>query len=140
VEDCLLVVKVAGAFKHETNAAHEIENELPIPAKTAGREVIERLVSEPNIAKLPKGTKIVAAVSEDVDLNIDMQIMWGIFTRFDAARDTVFTRSSLVGVSAVHEGVMGIDSTWKPGYPNPCEMPEEVLAKVDRRWGEYGLR
>jgi 4-hydroxybenzoate decarboxylase subunit C len=140
IEDCLLVVKVAGAYSAKSNAANEMENELAMPAKTAGREIIEKLVSESNIAKLPKGTKIIAAVSEDVDLNIDMQIMWGIFTRFDAARDSIFTRSSLVGVSAVHEGVMGIDSTWKPGYPNPCEMPEEVSRLVNGRWKEYGLK
>jgi 4-hydroxybenzoate decarboxylase subunit C len=140
IEDCLLVVKVAGAYSEKNNAAHEMENELAMPAKTVGREIVEKLVSESNLAKLPTGTKIIAAVSEDVDLNIDMQIKWGIFTRFDAARDTVFTRSSLVGVSAVHEGVMGIDSTWKPGYPNPCEMPEEILRKVDSRWSEYGLQ
>lgn len=139
LEDVLLVVKVAGAYSDRTNAANQIENELPMPGRTVGREVIERLVSRSNIEKLPKGIKIVAAVSEDVDLNIDMQIMWGIFTRFDAARDIVFTRSELVGVSAVHEGILGIDATWKPGYPNPCEMPEEIVKRVDSRWSEYGF-
>jgi 4-hydroxy-3-polyprenylbenzoate decarboxylase len=32
---------------------------------------------------------------------------------------------------------MGIDSTWKEGYPEPLSMPEEVVKKVDRRWNEY---
>lgn len=139
-EDVMLVVKLEGPHRDTTNAAHAFENELAMPKKTVGREVLEKLVDENIIAKLPKGVKIVAAVSDDVDLNIDMQVMWGIFTRFDAARDTLFTRTSLVGVSAIHEGVMGIDATWKPGYPNPCEMPEEILNRVDRRWSEYGFR
>ena len=38
------------------------------------------------------------------------------------------------------EGIMGIDATWKPGYPNPCVMPEEIVRKVDSRWSEYGFR
>jgi 4-hydroxy-3-polyprenylbenzoate decarboxylase len=107
--------------------------------KTIGREVIEKLIAEDNIQKLPKGVKIVAAVSEDVDLLHDLEIIWGIFTRFDAARDVIFTRSRLVGSSPVHEGIMGIDSTWKPGYPNPCIMTDEIIQRVDFRWGEFGF-
>jgi 4-hydroxy-3-polyprenylbenzoate decarboxylase len=76
---------------------------------------------------LPKGVKIVAAVSEDVNLSSDMEVMWGIFTRFDAARDVAFTRSTLTGISVTNEGIMGIDATWKHGYPNPCIMPDDVL-------------
>lgn len=120
IEDVLLVLKIAGPYSAKHNAAIGYENETEIPQRTAGREVIEKLVSESNLAKLPRGVKIVACVSEDVDLRNDMEVIWGIFTRFDAARDVVFTRSNLVGISPVHEGLMGIDATWKAGYPNPC--------------------
>jgi 3-polyprenyl-4-hydroxybenzoate decarboxylase len=34
---------------------------------------------------------------------------------------------------------MGIDATFKPGYPAPLEMDPNVVALVDRRWGEYGI-
>ncbi|HEY3874629.1 MAG TPA: UbiD family decarboxylase [Candidatus Kapabacteria bacterium] len=130
LEDVLLVVKVANSNSPST----------PTPFKTTGREVVEKLIAESNVEKLPKGVKIVAAVSEDVDLSSDMEIVWGIFTRFDAARDVCFTRSRLTGIAPVYEGIMGIDATWKPGYPNPCVMKEEIVKKVDMRWKEYGFR
>jgi len=91
------------------------------------------------LAKLPKGVKIVAAVSVDVNLASDMEVMWGIFTRFDAARDVVFTATSLEGSTVSYNGVMGIDATWKPGFPNPCEMLPEVEAAVNRNWSKYGF-
>lgn len=126
LEDVLLVVKVAGSSSNNQ--------------KTAGREVVEKLTANSNIEKLPTGVRIIAAVSEDVDLASDMEIIWGIFTRFDAARDICFTHTSLVGITLVNEGIMGIDATWKPGYPNPCVMSEEIVKKVDSRWKEYGFR
>ncbi|MDP4200680.1 MAG: UbiD family decarboxylase [Bacteroidota bacterium] len=106
----------------------------------AGREVIQKFIADSNIEKLPRGVKMIAAVSEDVDLSSDMEVIWGIFTRFDAARDISFTRTTLAGATAVNEGIMGIDATWKPGYPNPCVMPEDVVNRVDSRWSEFGFR
>ena len=131
LEDVLLVVKVEADTVGRTSSSDN--------PKTIGRVVIERLIAEENIEKLPKGIKMVAAVSEDVNLSSDLEVIWGIFTRFDAARDVIFTRSKLVGSSPVHEGVMGIDSTWKPGYPNPCVMPDEIIQRVDSRWSEFGF-
>jgi 4-hydroxybenzoate decarboxylase subunit C len=129
LEETLLVVKI-GMEQPSTSST----------AQTVGRQIIEKLTSETNIDKLPKGVKIIAAVSEDVNLDSDLEIIWGIFTRFDAARDICFTRSKLIGASPVHEGIMGIDATWKTGYPNPCVMPEEIIRTVDARWGEFGFR
>jgi 4-hydroxy-3-polyprenylbenzoate decarboxylase len=140
LEETLLIVKVEGAFRANQNSANRQENEFTPIHKTIGREIIEKLVHESTIEKLPKGVKIVAAVSEDVDLHSDLEIIWGIFTRFDAARDVIFTRSTLVGSSPVYEGIMGIDATWKLGYPNPCEMTDEVRQRVEDRWSEYGFR
>ncbi len=113
---------------------------LVVKVEKEGRDVVEKLVADANIERLPKGVKIVAVVSEDVDLMSDMEVIWGIFTRFDAARDVIFTRSALIGSSPVYEGVMGIDATWKVGYPNPCVMSEEIVKRVDARWGEFGFR
>jgi len=36
-------------------------------------------------------------------------------------------------------GRLGIDATWKPHYPEPLEMPEELREKVTARWSEYGI-
>lgn len=125
LEDVLLVVKLETLHKSEG---------------LAGREMIQKLIADSNLERLPLGIKMVAAVSEDVNLSSDMEVIWGIFTRFDAARDIQFTRSTLVGATAVNEGIMGIDATWKPGYPNPCVMPEEIVKRVDSRWAELGFR
>jgi 4-hydroxy-3-polyprenylbenzoate decarboxylase len=139
LENTLLVVRVDGPYKSEPNAAKSMENEVPLRKKTPGREIVEKLISEENLARLPKGTKIVAAVSADVNLSSDIEVIWGIFTRFDAARDVMLTSASLEGVTALYEGVIGIDATWKPGYPNPCEIPDEITSKVEKRWKEYGF-
>lgn len=139
LEDTLLVVKIRGKYRAETNAAFSIENDLNAPQKTVGREIVEKLVHREHISHLPSGTKMIAAVSEDVNLSSDMEVIWGIFTRFDAARDICFTSTRLEGVTTIYDGVMGIDATWKTGYPNPCETPQEVLQKVESRWGEYGF-
>jgi UbiD family decarboxylase len=131
LEDVLLVVKIAN-----NSSGMKADGS----GKTVGREVVEQLTAESNIEKLPKGVKIVAAVSEDVDLANEMEIIWGIFTRFDAARDVVFTKSMLANITPIHEGIMGIDATWKPGYPNPCVMTEEIVKRVDSRWSEFGFK
>jgi 4-hydroxybenzoate decarboxylase subunit C len=115
------------------------EDPLSPPLRTVGREVVESLVQVEHIAHLPKGVKIVAVVSEDVNLSSDMEIMWGIFTRFDAARDVVFTKTKLQGSTIVYDGILGIDATWKPGFPNPCETLPEVEAHVARNWSKYGF-
>jgi 4-hydroxy-3-polyprenylbenzoate decarboxylase len=112
LQNCLLVVQVEGD----------------------GREVVERLVRSP-LGPI----KIVAAVSVDVPLDNRDLLLWGIFTRFDCARDLVFTEVQHRGAWTTSHGVMGIDATFKPGYPAPLEMDPEVVQKVDRRWNEYGI-
>jgi 4-hydroxy-3-polyprenylbenzoate decarboxylase len=32
---------------------------------------------------------------------------------------------------------MGIDATWKQGYPKPLRMTDDVKKRVDKRWEEY---
>ncbi|HET7560273.1 MAG TPA: UbiD family decarboxylase [Limnochordia bacterium] len=83
--------------------------------------------------------KIVAAVSPDVDLADDVALHWGIFTRFDPARDITFSRMEARGARVLCSGVMAIDATFKPGYPDPVTMPAEITRRVDARWAEYGL-
>ncbi|HEX9017175.1 MAG TPA: UbiD family decarboxylase [Chloroflexota bacterium] len=111
VRDTLLAVKVSGD----------------------GREVCEKLVR----AALPASVKLVATLSEDVDLSDQTQLIWGIFTRFDPARDLCFRRSELRGAWPVYEGPVGIDATFKEGYPDPLVMPDEIVQRVSARWGEY---
>ncbi|MEI8133643.1 MAG: UbiD family decarboxylase [bacterium] len=140
IENTLLVVKVTGAFRSAINTSTPLSAEAISGSKTIGREVIEKLVTSENIETLPRGTKIVAAVSEDINLDSIQEIIWGIFTRFDAARDVIFTKMEMNGISPSYHGIMGIDATWKNGYPNPCTMPEEIVRRVTDRWSEFGFR
>lgn len=106
---------------------------LVVQAETGrGRAVVEELVIDPIFA----GLKLIVAVSPDVPLDDPTLLLWGIFTRFDAARDVVFTEVTLHGAWPSPGGRMGIDATWKVGYPEPVEMPESVVQRVDARWGE----
>jgi 4-hydroxy-3-polyprenylbenzoate decarboxylase len=115
-------------------AAH-VHDEALMLVKVAGegRKIVENLVRVPEL----NGLKIIAVVSEDVDLNNQESFIWGVFTRFDCERDVIFTEQSLIGISPIYRGVMGIDATWKPGYPAPLAMSDEIREKVNRRWEEY---
>ena len=99
------------------------------------RAVLEALLRWPGLGAV----KFIAAVSRDVDLQDETSLLWGIFNRFDPVRDMLFARQEFVGARPVYAGPIGIDATWKEGYPLPVTMPEEVVRLVDRRWGEYGL-
>ena len=107
--------------------------QIDLIAQVEVRESLRRLVAAEELS----GLKIIAAVSPDVNIEDDIEVLWGMFTRFDPARDLMFTRVSMVGVVPAYEGVMGIDATWKPGYPQPLEMSEDVVRKVDQRWNDY---
>ena len=106
---------------------------LAVQTSGNGRQVMQDLVSNPLIGAV----KIVAVVSEDVDIDDDVELLWGIFTRFDPARDVLFSNSEFKGIEPVHSGVMGIDATWKAGYPEPLIMDQEIIERVDTRWADY---
>ena len=97
------------------------------------REVLDTLVKHEALGPI----RMIAAVSEDVRLDDAENLMWGIFTRFDPARDMVFTEQRFIGARPVYRGRVGIDATWKTGYPLPLEMPDDLVKRVELRWEEY---
>jgi len=104
---------------------------LVVTVQKDPRAVLQAIIdSAPNI-------RFVVAVSSDVNLDDDENLQWGIFTRFDPARDMIFSEQTFVGARPVYRGVIGIDATWKSGYPRPLEMDESTVRLVDRRWDEY---
>ena len=105
---------------------------LLVKVSSCGREIVEKLVKDPRLSNL----SILAAVSKDVDIRDKESYIWGIFTRFDCERDVVFTEQNLIGISPVYKGRMGIDATWKTGYPEPLVMDEKIIRKVDEKWGK----
>jgi 4-hydroxy-3-polyprenylbenzoate decarboxylase len=117
---------------------------LAVQVEGQGRDVVDTLVRHPALA----GVKLIAAVSEDVRLDDRETLLWGIFTRFDPARDVVFTSAELKGAGPatnpvgggawpVYRGRLGIDATFKPGYPDPILMDPAVITRVDARWNQY---
>ena len=106
---------------------------LVVQTAGEGRGLVERLVDNPLLGNI----KIVTAVSTDVDIEDDENLMWGIFTRFDAVRDIVFSRTEFRGLAPVYSGVMGIDATWKQGYQPALVMDPEIVKKVDSKWSRY---
>jgi menaquinone biosynthesis decarboxylase len=111
------------------------ETLLVVQVKSEGRKVLENLVREAAL----EGVKIGAVVSQDVDLEDRVSTLWGIFTRFDCARDVVFSATHVIGSVLRYTGCLGIDASWKTGYPEPLEMPEEIREKVNARWASYGI-
>ncbi|TMQ72484.1 MAG: UbiD family decarboxylase [Candidatus Eisenbacteria bacterium] len=103
---------------------------LVAQARSDGRAVVERLVVRREYA----GLKMVVAVSPDVPLMNRDLLLWGIFTRFDCARDVIPARVDTRGAWLTCRGPLGIDATWKEGYPEPVASPPEVVAKVDAWW------
>src|SRR5262249_40772114 len=120
----LLVVQVRGAVGGSSEAAGSADRPLP------GREVIETLLRRSEYAHLP----LVIAVSEDVDLADDAVLLWGIFTRFDCARDLIPAASTTRGAWLACRGPLGVDATWKPGYPDPVASPLQVIERVSGWW------
>jgi 3-polyprenyl-4-hydroxybenzoate decarboxylase and related decarboxylases len=108
---------------------------LVVVVKQDPRDVIQKLLTWKDLGPV----RFIVAVSEDVDLSEEWSLLWGIFTRFDPGRDMIFTGQEFIGARPVYRGPIGIDATWKEGYPLPLEMDPATVSLVDRRWGEYGL-
>ena len=106
---------------------------LAVQVDGEGREVVRALAQAPVLA----GIRLIAAVSPDVDLQDRESLLWGIFTRFDPARDVQFTSAAMEGSWPVYRGCLGIDATFKPGYPDPVVMDPEVVKRVDAQWHRY---
>jgi 4-hydroxy-3-polyprenylbenzoate decarboxylase len=105
---------------------------LVVQVAGEGRAVAEALVRRPEYA----GVKLLAAVSADVPLEDDELLLWGIFTRFDCARDVIPATTETRGAWTVCRGPLAIDATMKEGYPAPVENPHDVIAAVDGWWAK----
>lgn len=104
---------------------------LVVQVAAQGRDVVQKLVHRPPLA----ACKLIVAVSPDVPLDDDEMLLWGIFTRFDCARDTIPANVETRGAWLTCRGPLGIDATWKDGYPEPVANLPEVIAGVDAWWG-----
>jgi 4-hydroxybenzoate decarboxylase subunit C len=128
---------IAGLREFDTRIANHAlwEGFLLVTVRQQPREVLEKLVRWDGLGPV----RFIAAVSDDVDLRDESSVLWGVFNRFDPARDFIVERQRFVGAKPVYDGRIGIDATWKEGYPLPVTMPEEIVRRVDQRWHEFGL-
>jgi 4-hydroxy-3-polyprenylbenzoate decarboxylase len=99
-------------------------------------------LARPLLAELLKssdlgGVRVAVAVSGDVDPRDRTRMLWGWFTRFEPARDVHFRRAELRGLVPHVEGPMGIDATFKPGYPAPLTLDPAAETEAERLWDTY---
>ena len=128
------VVKSLTTYDRRIVDARLVEGALLlVKVKKEGDAVIKKIVKHPEL----EGVKMAATVSFDVDINEQESYIWGLFTRFDCERDVIFSEQKLIGISPIYKGILGIDATWKTGYPNPLVMDEAIVKKVDERWDSY---
>jgi 4-hydroxy-3-polyprenylbenzoate decarboxylase len=103
---------------------------LAVQVAGEGRATLERLLARPEYARV----RIIAAVSRDVPLEDDELLLWGIFTRFDCARDVIPAAAEARGAWMTCRGPLGIDATWKRGYPEPVENLPTIVEAVSSWW------
>ena len=82
--------------------------------------------------RIPATIRANARQPQKVNVNIVLSV-----TRFDPVRDMLFGEQEFNGARPVYRGTIGIDATWKEGYPAPLVMDESIVKLVDRRWPEY---
>jgi 4-hydroxy-3-polyprenylbenzoate decarboxylase len=81
--------------------------------------------------------RLAVALSGDINPKDRMQMLWGWFTRFEPAQDILFERAELRGVAPRFEGRMGIDATFKEGYPDPLALDPASEKEAERLWDTY---
>jgi 4-hydroxy-3-polyprenylbenzoate decarboxylase len=106
---------------------------LAVQVHGEGRDALKVLVKAPGLSAV----KLIAVVSRDVNLEDREELLWGVFTRFDPARDVMFSSAELKGAWPVYRGCLGIDATFKTGYPEPIVMDPAIVKHVDARWHQY---
>ncbi len=95
-------------------------------------------------------TKSVVVVDEDVDVHDYEQVFFTVGANVDPKRDVLISEGPLDHLDHAPTlqflgGKLGIDATRKgPAegtrpWPEEIRMSDEVRARVDARWGEYGI-
>ena len=96
-----------------------------------------KAISEIKNNDLLKEFKFIFIVSDDVEISSDVELLWGIFTRFDPSIDMYFKDIAVERSSVTFKGQVVIDATFKDWYPNVIEMNEDVKKMVNKKWKSY---
>jgi 4-hydroxy-3-polyprenylbenzoate decarboxylase len=95
-------------------------------------------------------TKAIVVVDEHVNVHDYEEVLWYVGANVDPARDVLLTEGPLdhldhAPTRQFYGGKLGIDATRKGPlegtreWPEEIVMSEEVRARVDERWSEYGI-
>jgi 4-hydroxy-3-polyprenylbenzoate decarboxylase len=96
-------------------------------------------------------TKLIVVVDDDCDVHDYAEVAFRAFGNVDYAHDLLLTSGPVdhldhASYQQFWGGKAGIDATRKlptegydRGWPAPAEMSPEVVARVDKRWKEYGF-
>ncbi len=96
-------------------------------------------------------SKLIVVVDDDCDPHDYHEVAFRAFGNVDYAHDLLVTSGPVdhldhASYQQFWGGKAGLDATRKlptegysRGWPEPTEMAPEIVAKVDRRWKEYGL-
>ena len=109
----VMVVQIRGETGGASATWDTAAQESAGSSESPGRRAIETLVRCTEY----EGVPLIVAVGQDVALDDERELLWGIFTRFDCARDVVPGRTEVRGAWLTARGPLGIDACWKPGYP-----------------------
>ena len=80
---------------------------------------------------------MIFLVSLDIDIHNTVDLLWGIFTRFDPTLDIAFKNCDLVNSSVKFSGTMIVDATQKDWYPKVLSMSADIVDKVEKNWKNY---
>jgi 4-hydroxy-3-polyprenylbenzoate decarboxylase len=81
--------------------------------------------------------KIIFIVDTDIKMNDDVDLLWGIFTRFDPTLDINFKKCRMSASSVKFSGTMIVDATQKDWYPKVLTMSPDIINKVAGNWKKY---
>jgi len=98
-------------------------------------------------------SKLIVVVDADCDVHDYTEVAWRAFGNVDYAHDVLHTVGPVdhldhSSYEQFYGGKLGIDATakWETegyrragGWPAECVLDGETLARVERRWSEYGL-
>jgi len=95
------------------------------------------IAKEIHNSKLLSDFKIIFIVGMDIKINDDIDLIWGIFTRFDPTLDIYFEEYNRNNSSVLFSGRMIVDATQKDWYPKVLNMSLDIVEKVEKNWKKY---
>ena len=80
----------------------------------------------------------VVVIHDDADFALSTdKFLWATWTRFNPSTDVYAKTAEIENNHIKYHAPIVIDARMKPWYPKEVEPREDIVRKVDNRWGEY---